>query len=97
MDMMPFEDFDLLEQRVQDMVREHHLPPEVKRVEVRFGDRWDGDPGVWIELYLAAGDEVSETEADMWGNLMLALSDGARRIVHGRIPGTRILADPVDH
>ena len=89
----PHEDFDDLERRIHAMIAKHALPPDITGVGVRFGDRPDGEPAMWMELHVAEDHLFSPQEAGVWGDLMLTLSDGARPIVRDRIPAVRFVVD----
>ena len=93
MDMMPYEDFDALEARVREMARQHPLPPEVTRVEVRFGTLWDGEPVVWVDLHVPTSRRLSAPEIEEWASTKLLLSDGARMIAPGRMASVRFVPD----
>ena len=86
-----FENFDVLERRVQEMVNRHQLPPPINGFDVKFGEMRDGDPAVWIRLHTPVRENVSDAEAEIFANLMINLSRELRELVPGRSAFTTII------
>ena len=93
MDVMPFEDFDVLGARVREMVQGHALPPQVRRVEVEFDELPDGDPLVSINVFVEDDQAASREHQAWWTEVVLTLLQDTRRLVPGRTPHVGIYVD----
>ena len=52
---------DLAEKIVKGLT----LPSEIRRVEVRSGKDWSGDPALWVVLWVARDLPFTEAKAEM--------------------------------
>ncbi len=50
------------QQKVQEILARFTLPPEVERVEIRFGSDHSGDPAVYVTFHLREDTNIGRKE-----------------------------------
>ena len=75
---------ELQRRAVEELLASHPLVPGLTGHRVRFDHTWDGEPGVWIDLYQPQDSRGSDDYIKQMMRLTTDLTEELRTIVPDR-------------